>query len=109
MSRAVIHLEESKTAGDKYKLFVEGDNLRQAHQGRRVEGWVEGVVLDVNKSVGNILVLKFWGANYSQKGDKWSVFNSLPVPDLKFPLVLWERGNGVRFRRHSSSSYPVIP
>jgi hypothetical protein len=28
VSRAVIHLEESKTAGEKYKLFVEGDNLR---------------------------------------------------------------------------------
>ena len=28
VSRAVIHLEESKTASDKYKLFVEGDNLR---------------------------------------------------------------------------------
>jgi hypothetical protein len=30
VSRAVIHLEESKTAGEKYKLFVEGDNLRYA-------------------------------------------------------------------------------
>jgi hypothetical protein len=30
VSRAVIHLEESKTAGEKYKLFVEGDNLRCA-------------------------------------------------------------------------------
>ena len=46
VSRAVIHLEESKTAGDKYKLFVEGDNLRQGsqastrgfYQGYRVEG-----------------------------------------------------------------------
>jgi len=36
--RAVMHLDESKTAGNKYKLFVEGDNLREVIATRGVKG-----------------------------------------------------------------------
>jgi len=38
VSRAVMHLDESKNGGKKYKLFVEGDNLREVIATRGVDG-----------------------------------------------------------------------
>ena len=40
MSRAVIHIDDSEAGATKYKLFVEGDNLREVLATRGVNAKV---------------------------------------------------------------------